>query len=131
MTDSPNAGEPMLRSPSRTAGPPGGSAERMVRANEVELCVQAFGHAADPVILLIMGSAASMDWWEDSFCERLAAGRRRRSSGAARDRTAERRTWLFLCVPRHSFVVQRGEPVQRRPKNQPRMNSTMPAPPAA
>jgi pimeloyl-ACP methyl ester carboxylesterase len=76
MTDSPNAGGPMLRSPSRATGPPGQSAERMVRANEVELCVQAFGHAADPVILLIMGSAASMDWWEDGFCERLAAGRR-------------------------------------------------------
>ncbi len=76
MTDSPNAGGPMLRSPPRTAGPPGESVERMVRANEVELCVQAFGHAADPVILLIMGSAASMDWWEDDFCERLAAGRR-------------------------------------------------------
>lgn len=76
MTDSPNAGGPMLRSPSRTAGPSGESVERMVRVNEVELCVQAFGHAADPVILLIMGSAASMDWWEDDFCERLAAGRR-------------------------------------------------------
>jgi pimeloyl-ACP methyl ester carboxylesterase len=48
----------------------------MVHANEVELCVQAFGHAGDPVILLIRGSAASMDWWEDDFCERLAAGRR-------------------------------------------------------
>jgi pimeloyl-ACP methyl ester carboxylesterase len=76
MTGSPNAGRPMLRSPSRTAGPPGEPAERMARVNDVGLCVQAFGHAADPVILLIMGSAASMDWWEDDFCERLAAGRR-------------------------------------------------------
>jgi pimeloyl-ACP methyl ester carboxylesterase len=76
MTGSPNAGRPMLRSPSRTGGPPGESAERIVCVNEVGLCVQAFGHAADPVILLIMGSAASMDWWEDGFCERLAAGRR-------------------------------------------------------
>jgi pimeloyl-ACP methyl ester carboxylesterase len=32
--------------------------------------------AADPAILLIMGSSASMDWWEDDFCERLADGRR-------------------------------------------------------
>jgi pimeloyl-ACP methyl ester carboxylesterase len=76
MTDSPNAGGPMLRSPSRATGPPGESVERMVRANKVELRVQAFGHAGDPVILLIRGSAASMDWWEDDFCERLAAGRR-------------------------------------------------------
>ena len=35
-----------------------------------------FGHPADPAILLIMGSGASMDWWEDKFCARLAAGRR-------------------------------------------------------
>jgi pimeloyl-ACP methyl ester carboxylesterase len=42
----------------------------------VDLCVGTFGHADDPAILLIMGSAASMDWWEDEFCERLAAGRR-------------------------------------------------------
>ena len=66
----------MLRSPSRATGPPGESVERMVRANEVELCVQAFGHAADPVILLIMGSAASMDWWRTTSARawRQAAG---------------------------------------------------------
>jgi len=38
--------------------------------------VQTFGYAGDPAILLIMGAAASMDWWEDGFCERLAVGRR-------------------------------------------------------
>jgi pimeloyl-ACP methyl ester carboxylesterase len=48
----------------------------IVRANGVDLCVQTFGDQDDPAILLIMGSAASMDWWEDDFCERLAAGRR-------------------------------------------------------
>ena len=45
-------------------------------ANGVEICAQAFGDPADPAILLIAGSNASMDWWEDEFCERLAEGRR-------------------------------------------------------
>ena len=50
--------------------------ERIIRANEVDLCVQTFGDSADPPILLIMGGASSMDWWEDGFCERLMAGSR-------------------------------------------------------
>jgi pimeloyl-ACP methyl ester carboxylesterase len=52
------------------------SAQRIVRANEVALCVQTFGEPASPAILLVSGAAASMDWWEDEFCERLAAGPR-------------------------------------------------------
>ena len=50
--------------------------EQIVRANGVDLCVETFGKRPDPGVLLIMGSSASMDWWEDGFCERLAAGRR-------------------------------------------------------
>jgi pimeloyl-ACP methyl ester carboxylesterase/SAM-dependent methyltransferase len=50
--------------------------ERMVRANGVELCVEAFGRAGDPVILLMGGAASSMDYWATEFCERLAAGLR-------------------------------------------------------
>jgi pimeloyl-ACP methyl ester carboxylesterase len=50
--------------------------ERVIRANGVDLCLQTFGDRADPPILLIMGGASSMDWWEDGFCERLAAGSR-------------------------------------------------------
>src|SRR5918998_2899224 len=50
--------------------------ERIVRANGVDLCVQTFGDSLDPPILLIMGGASSMDWWEDGFCERLRAGSR-------------------------------------------------------
>lgn len=52
------------------------SVERTVPVNGVELCVQTFGDAADPAILLIGGMSSPMDWWEDGFCERLAAGRR-------------------------------------------------------
>ena len=47
-----------------------------MQVNGVELCVETFGAPADPAVLLIMGAAASMDWWEDDFCERLAAGPR-------------------------------------------------------
>src|SRR6266542_1607447 len=52
------------------------SRERIVKANGVDLCVETFGNPADPAVLLIMGASASMDWWEDGFCERLAAGGR-------------------------------------------------------
>jgi pimeloyl-ACP methyl ester carboxylesterase len=50
--------------------------ERIIWANGVDLCIQTFGDRADPPILLIMGGASSMDWWEDGFCERLMAGSR-------------------------------------------------------
>ena len=50
--------------------------ERIAHANGVDLCVETFGDPADPAILLVMGSSASMDWWEEEFCQRLAAGRR-------------------------------------------------------
>jgi pimeloyl-ACP methyl ester carboxylesterase len=48
----------------------------MVEANGVELCVETFGDASSPAILLIGGAASSMDWWRDEFCELLAAGPR-------------------------------------------------------
>jgi pimeloyl-ACP methyl ester carboxylesterase len=48
----------------------------MVRANGVDLCVEAFGDPEAPAILLISGAAASMDWWDAEFCRRLAAGGR-------------------------------------------------------
>jgi pimeloyl-ACP methyl ester carboxylesterase len=50
--------------------------ETMVPANGVDLCVETFGDRTDPPVLLIAGGASSMDWWEDEFCRRLAAGRR-------------------------------------------------------
>jgi pimeloyl-ACP methyl ester carboxylesterase len=51
-------------------------AERMVNANGVELCTEAFGRPADPPILLIMGIGSSMLWWDEGFCRMLAAGGR-------------------------------------------------------
>jgi pimeloyl-ACP methyl ester carboxylesterase len=50
--------------------------ERMIGANGVELCTEAFGDPADSPILLVMGMGGSMLWWEDGFCRMLAEGRR-------------------------------------------------------
>jgi pimeloyl-ACP methyl ester carboxylesterase len=50
--------------------------ETMVPANGVDLCLETFGDRGDPPVLLIAGAASSMDWWEDGFCRRLAAGGR-------------------------------------------------------
>jgi len=52
------------------------SAGKIVRANGVDLCVEALGDPADPPILLIHGAAASLLAWDDGFCECLAAGSR-------------------------------------------------------
>jgi pimeloyl-ACP methyl ester carboxylesterase len=50
--------------------------ERIVDVRGVGLCVDTAGDAADPAILLIGGMGASMDWWEEEFCQRLVAGGR-------------------------------------------------------
>lgn len=50
--------------------------ERMIEVDGVELCTEPFGDPADPPILLIMGTGASMLWWEAGFCRMLAEGGR-------------------------------------------------------
>lgn len=50
--------------------------ERIVTVGAVEIAVQAFGLPSDPTVLLVHGACASMLWWEDELCARLAAGRR-------------------------------------------------------
>jgi pimeloyl-ACP methyl ester carboxylesterase len=47
-------------------------AERLVNLDGVELCTESFGDPDDPPILLVMGLAGSMLWWEDGFCRQLA-----------------------------------------------------------
>ncbi|MDQ3693562.1 MAG: alpha/beta fold hydrolase [Chloroflexota bacterium] len=46
--------------------------ERMIAADGVELATEAFGDPAQPPVLLIMGQMASMLWWPEEFCRRLA-----------------------------------------------------------
>src|SRR3954470_19892082 len=48
----------------------------LIQANGVELCTETFGDPDDAPILLVMGSGASMLWWEDGFCRALAGGGR-------------------------------------------------------
>lgn len=50
--------------------------ERMIDADGVELCTGSFGERSDPPVLLVMGTGASMLWWEDGFCRMLAEGGR-------------------------------------------------------
>ena len=47
-----------------------------VELNGAELCVDTIGDPSRPAVLLVMGAAASMDRWEEPFCERLAAAGR-------------------------------------------------------
>lgn len=46
--------------------------ERIVQANGVDICAESFGDPADPALLLIMGAMASMLWWPEGLCRRLA-----------------------------------------------------------
>lgn len=48
----------------------------MIEADGAEICAEAFGDPDDPAVLLIMGSGASMLWWEEPFCRMLADGGR-------------------------------------------------------
>ena len=46
--------------------------ERVIRDGGLAIATEAFGDPARPPILLIMGGGASMLWWPEEFCRRLA-----------------------------------------------------------
>jgi pimeloyl-ACP methyl ester carboxylesterase len=50
--------------------------KKILNANGVDLCAETLGDPGDPALLLIMGSSAPMDWWEDGLCTQLADGGR-------------------------------------------------------
>src|SRR5215470_1575006 len=50
--------------------------ERMIDTGGVRLCTESFGDPGDPAVLLIMGMAGSMLWWDERICRALAAGGR-------------------------------------------------------
>lgn len=52
------------------------SGEQLLPSGDAQICAETFGSPADPAVLLIGGAAASMDYWEDPFCERIAAAGR-------------------------------------------------------
>src|SRR3954447_11196751 len=61
-----------------TSGPRGGRTDMtLLNVDDVELCVDEFGDAAAPVVVLISGAGASMDWWPPQLCRLLADGGRR------------------------------------------------------
>jgi pimeloyl-ACP methyl ester carboxylesterase len=51
-------------------------AERMIDAGGIALCTESFGDRSDPPVLLVMGTGASMLWWDEGLCRMIAeAGR--------------------------------------------------------
>ena len=90
------------------------SSAESVHVNGVDLCVECIGDPADRPILLIMGSSASMDWWEDDFCMRLVAGGRfvvrydHRDTGqspAASPAHLRTRLMTWSRIPQRSSIV--------------------------
>jgi pimeloyl-ACP methyl ester carboxylesterase len=76
--------------------------ETMVPSGGVDLCVETFGEPADPAVLLIAGGSSAMDWWDDEFCRRLAAGARHVIRYDHRD--TGRSTSFPAGAPRYSLV---------------------------
>ena len=52
------------------------SDEQVLDINGVRICTQTFGSPDDPAVLLVHGACASMLWWEEELCERIAAAGR-------------------------------------------------------
>ncbi|MBB3096815.1 pimeloyl-ACP methyl ester carboxylesterase [Actinoplanes campanulatus] len=50
--------------------------ETMMPVNGIQVCLETFGEPTDAPLLLLAGDASPMDWWDDEFCRRLAAGGR-------------------------------------------------------
>jgi pimeloyl-ACP methyl ester carboxylesterase len=46
--------------------------ESVIRVDGLAIATEAFGDPAHPPVLLIMGGGASMLWWPEEFCQRLA-----------------------------------------------------------
>ncbi|MQA94407.1 MAG: TIGR03086 family protein [Streptosporangiales bacterium] len=70
------AGRDPAWTPADARGSAPSTGERMVATNGVELCAEAFGDPAHPAILLSGGGSHSMLFWDEEFCERLAAAGR-------------------------------------------------------
>src|SRR5215207_10194730 len=46
--------------------------ERIIHTQRLDIATETFGDPAHAPVLLIMGGGASMLWWPEAFCERLA-----------------------------------------------------------
>ncbi len=47
--------------------------EKIIAKNNIEIFTECFGKSSDPALLLMMGAGASMIWWDELFCEKLAS----------------------------------------------------------
>jgi pimeloyl-ACP methyl ester carboxylesterase len=45
---------------------------RVISSSGLEIATEAFGDASHPPVVVIMGGMASMLWWHQGFCLRLA-----------------------------------------------------------
>lgn len=45
----------------------------IAKANGIDIAYQTFGHPSNPAILLVMGLGGQLIWWEEGWCEQLAA----------------------------------------------------------
>ena len=88
------------------------SKERIVEVNGVEPYTQTFGDADDPAVLLVMGLAASMLYWEDEFCDRLADGSRFVIRGPERHRGYPRAAPASSSAERSAIEATRERTVQ-------------------
>lgn len=46
--------------------------DAFMKIDSVDIYTDSFGDSTRPAVLLIMGASASMIWWDDAFCQRLA-----------------------------------------------------------
>lgn len=45
--------------------------QKTVKFNDISLYAESFGESTNPAILLIMGAASSLIWWDEKFCLKL------------------------------------------------------------
>ncbi|WP_137791168.1 alpha/beta hydrolase [Bacillus sp. E(2018)] len=50
--------------------------QQLLQTNQVDIYTESFGNPNDPPVLLIMGAMSSLDWWDETFCQRLASAGR-------------------------------------------------------
>jgi pimeloyl-ACP methyl ester carboxylesterase len=50
------------------------SPEQIIKVGAVDICTSTFGSSANSAIVLLAGGAGSMLFWDEEFCQQLAAG---------------------------------------------------------
>lgn len=45
---------------------------KIVKNDNIEIYTESFGNPTNPAVILIMGASASMIWWDEKFCKKIA-----------------------------------------------------------